>query len=405
MTDLLSRANVNIAIDSLLDDLAPDGSILPSAHNDLLNDILDTLANGLSTILRTSGQTNGENITINGGSQLLFNNVFDGDLQSDILTSGRNWILPDASGTIALLSDITGGDSIYTVSGTVPTSVVATITDSLTFSGGGLIFKGSGTSGNSIVKCQNGSSADLWSFFDNGDLTGSKARVKLIAQNSTPNDLNEYFLKFRNSIDTATYGVLTNTGYFSFGISNSIALTDFTTCFQLGHLNSINSISNYFSTVGYQNSITGSGSYRYIVGKGNDSTGGNEQVVIGVDNAVSGNYGVVVGSECIVSGLDASATGRAHNVAHPFSVVSGSWCQSGASGSSVFGHGVESDKTQKLTNSVANSVAFGWNSVTPKHFLTSTGAIIGGTVKMADLPTSAGATGELWNDAGTLKIA
>ena len=77
MADLGSRTNVNSAIDLLLDDLQPDEAIQPSDHNTLLKDILDTLANGLSTILRTSGQTNGENITINGGSQLLFNNVFN----------------------------------------------------------------------------------------------------------------------------------------------------------------------------------------------------------------------------------------------------------------------------------------------------------------------------------------
>jgi hypothetical protein len=40
-------------------------------------------------------------------------------------------------------------------------------------------------------------------------------------------------------------------------------------------------------------------------------------------------------------------------------------------------------------------VAFGWDSITPKHWLTSTGAVLGGTVEMTSVKinTVAGFTG------------
>jgi len=132
MADLGNRANVNSAIDLLLDDLQPDEAIQPSDHNVLLKDILDTLANGLSTVLRTGNTTDGQNLTITSSSIFQFSNGSNGRLQSDTLTAFRNWTLPDTTGTIALLSDIPISDSIYTASGTIPSSVVATITDSLT---------------------------------------------------------------------------------------------------------------------------------------------------------------------------------------------------------------------------------------------------------------------------------
>jgi len=70
MADLGNRANVNAAIDLLLDDLQPDEAIQPSDHNGLLKDILDTLSNGLSTTLRTGNTTNGFNIEVTGGDSL-----------------------------------------------------------------------------------------------------------------------------------------------------------------------------------------------------------------------------------------------------------------------------------------------------------------------------------------------
>ena len=111
MTDLLSRANVDIAINTLLDDLQPNDAIQPSNHNGLLKDILDTLSNGLSTTLRTGNTTDGQNMTITSSSIFQFENGSNGRLQSDSLTAFRNWTLPDKNGTVAMLTDITGGDT------------------------------------------------------------------------------------------------------------------------------------------------------------------------------------------------------------------------------------------------------------------------------------------------------
>ena len=114
MTDLLSRANVDIAINTLLDDLQPNDAIQPSDHNGLLKDILDTLSNGLSTTLRTGNTTDGQNMTITSSSIFQFENGSNGRLQSDSLTAFRNWTLPDKNGTVAMLTDITGGDNLAT---------------------------------------------------------------------------------------------------------------------------------------------------------------------------------------------------------------------------------------------------------------------------------------------------
>jgi len=114
MTDLLSRANVDIAINTLLDDLQPNDAIQPSDHNGLLKDILDTLSNGLSTTLRTNPETSGQDIEITSGDKIKFKNSgFVSSLLTDTLTATRTLTFPNNSGTIALLSDITGGNSIY----------------------------------------------------------------------------------------------------------------------------------------------------------------------------------------------------------------------------------------------------------------------------------------------------
>jgi hypothetical protein len=106
MSDLGSRTNVNSAIDLLLDDLAPDNSILPSDHNALLKDILDTLANGLSVTLRTGNTTSGQNLQVTSGDSIQFDDSsFLGSIGSATLTANRSYSLPDKSGTFALTSE------------------------------------------------------------------------------------------------------------------------------------------------------------------------------------------------------------------------------------------------------------------------------------------------------------
>lgn len=120
MADLGNRANVNAAIDLLLDDLQPDDAIQPSDHNGLLMDILDTLSNGLSTTLRTANTTGGFNIEVTDGDTIDFDKSgFTGTVNPLVLTSNRQWDLPDQSGTVALLSDLTG--SLFSEDGQILT--------------------------------------------------------------------------------------------------------------------------------------------------------------------------------------------------------------------------------------------------------------------------------------------
>tara|TARA_R100000544_G_C2208949_1_gene50850 strand:+ start:416 stop:859 length:444 start_codon:yes stop_codon:yes gene_type:complete len=108
MSDLGSRANVNSAIDLLLDDLQPNEAIQPSDHNTLLKNTLDTLANGLSVTLRTNPETSGQDIELTAGDKLKFkDSSFVSSLLTETLTANRTLTLPNATGTIALLSDTT----------------------------------------------------------------------------------------------------------------------------------------------------------------------------------------------------------------------------------------------------------------------------------------------------------
>ena len=187
MADLGNRANVNSAIDLLLDDLQPDEAIQPSDHNVLLKDILDTLANGLSTVLRTGNTTDGENLTITSSSIFQFANGSNGRLQSDTLTAFRNWTLPDTTGTIALLSDIPSSVNIYTANGTIGTGRVATLTDTLTFKDGTVNVQGIGTAGSSALAIYDNDTTPnkLWDFLDNGNVSVTKSSSFLLSANKT----------------------------------------------------------------------------------------------------------------------------------------------------------------------------------------------------------------------------
>lgn len=187
MADLGNRANVNSAIDLLLDDLQPDEAIQPSDHNVLLKDILDTLANGLSTVLRTGNTTDGENLTITSSSIFQFANGSNGRLQSDTLTAFRNWTLPDTTGTIALLSDIPSSVNIYTADGTIGTGRVATLIDTLTFKEGTVNVQGIGTAGSSALAIYDNDTTPnkLWDFLDNGNVSVTQSSSFLLSANKT----------------------------------------------------------------------------------------------------------------------------------------------------------------------------------------------------------------------------
>ena len=103
MSDLSTRAAVNSAIDNLLYDGAPNGSILPSLHNSLLKDILDTLdysfiASG--TVPSSVVVTLTDTLTFDGGSVYIDNSnvVLGNNLGGNQYTlqvnqlSGKNYI-------------------------------------------------------------------------------------------------------------------------------------------------------------------------------------------------------------------------------------------------------------------------------------------------------------------------
>lgn len=183
MADLGNRANVNTAIDLLLDDLQPDEAIQPSDHNGLLNDILDTLSNGLSTTLRTGNTTNGFNIEVTGGDSIDFDNsTFLGSLVSDTLTANRQYTLPDKTGTVAMLSDITGGNNISNADLTWTGNTTQDLNgNSLTFENGVFNIQGAGTStGTTLALYDNDTTPNkTWEWLDSGDVN--------VGQNSTVN--------------------------------------------------------------------------------------------------------------------------------------------------------------------------------------------------------------------------
>ena len=107
MADEGSIATLKANNAALLNNGVPDQSIDPDEHNDRLDAILDTIGQ-LKGILRESNTTGGNNIEITAGDTIDFSDsTFIGALDTLVLTAARTWDLPDKSGTIALLSDIT----------------------------------------------------------------------------------------------------------------------------------------------------------------------------------------------------------------------------------------------------------------------------------------------------------
>ena len=433
MADLGNRANVNSAIDLLLDDLQPDEAIQPSDHNTLLKDILDTLANGLSTILRTSGQTNGENITINGGSQLLFNNVFDGDLQSDTLSAVRNWILPNASGTIALLSDIPSSESIYTADGTLTGNRTVDIgnTNDLIFenSGASSNFKIS-TAGNSyslfnrsgglkirpdtldpIVVTNTVETLDTFTVKKNGGGSWSAYNGVKIGE-LTSNDFAQFTIDdlnfYKANIIQHKIGFGVNTSDVDFWVNGATAnnsfrvggsnLIDLETISLKGKTIIQGDGTSTGTTLALYNSDTtpvklwdfldngtlNKGDTLLNIGNSNSITGASTSYAIGWNNNISGGvFGkLAIGDSNVLNGSNSYTVGRYNNIQSNNTFQFGNFLSSTAQGSFIIGHGVYTDSAQKLVNNTADSLALGWNSTTPQYLFASTGASIDATLDM-----------------------
>jgi hypothetical protein len=99
----------------------------------LLSDIPSTP--GLPAILNVDNTTSGYILTISDGDTIDYvSGLFTGSLNVTPLTGNQFWNLPDASGTIALLTDIPAvPTTLYSGNSTIGTNRNATLTDTLTF--------------------------------------------------------------------------------------------------------------------------------------------------------------------------------------------------------------------------------------------------------------------------------
>ncbi len=245
MADLGNRANLNTAIDTLLDDAQPNEAIQPSDHNTLLKNALDTVANGLSNTLRTNPETSGQDLEVTSGDKVKFkHSTFFGSIVSGTLTADRTYTLPDNTGTIALLSDITGGDSIYTADDTIGSGRVATLTDSLRFDN-------VGTTSSDFIEFKHANNASLLTF-----------------------------LRFYNALESkyTDIGCAGNTSIFNIK-SNTNNVADFQS----------NRTFFYGASSGYiklETNVSGADNWKLMADRQNQGQGFN------IENETTGNYGL-----------------------------------------------------------------------------------------------------------------
>ena len=245
MADLGSRTNLDTAINTLLDDAQPNEAIQPSDHNTLLKNALDTVANGLPNTLRTNPETSGQDLEVTSGDKIKFKNSgFVGSLVSGTLTADKTYTLPDNTGTIALLSDITGGDSIYTADDTIGSGRVATLTDSLRFDN-------VGTTSSDFIEFKHANNASLLTF-----------------------------LRFYNALESkyTDIGCAGNTSIFNIK-SNTNNVADFQS----------NRTFFYGASSGYiklETNVSGADNWKLMADRQNQGQGFN------IENETTGNYGL-----------------------------------------------------------------------------------------------------------------
>jgi len=301
-----------------------------------------------------------------------------------------------------------GGASIYTDNDTIGAGRVATLTDTLTFKDGTVNIQGIGTAGSSALSIYDNDTTPnkLWDFLDNGSLNGNKAKCTFIPQNSIANSINDYVFNIRNSLNTANIFFVGNGGEVRFGNATNNGTGDKSTHIMWGaDVAIMNGSGNYAILMGQLVSANYSGND--AIGMGRTITLNNQrQIALGQGITFTGEGTFGMGRTLTSTAGDNNIMGTAISSTGRYSNLIGKYLQSSATGASVIGNGITTTAA-KLVNNTPNSLALGWETTTPQHLLSSTGATLGGQINLPNLPTSAtGLTaGDLWNDGGTLKIA
>ncbi len=217
----------------------------------------------------------------------------------------------------ALWSQI-GGVSIYTDSGIVPTSVVATLTDVLSFDGGEVRFYGKDTlQANSAVSIWDNDTTPkkLWDFRNDGEIIP----------------------RLNDGIRIGSGNVWT--AYGQKGV-------------YLGHENNINA-----------------GFAVNVIGRDNSIQAGVSDVnVLGLANITNAGLNTMIGQLNINEQL--------------YTYAAGISIKNTAVGAMTIGKGVNISYVNPLVNNTPYSLALGWNTTTPQHLFTSTYAVLNGNTKV-----------------------
>lgn len=296
-----------------------------------------------------------------------------------------------------------GGDSIYTASGTVPTSVVATLTDTLTFDGGTVNIQGADTlSTSTAFEIYDGDTTPnkLWDWRNNGDVVLSQTTVF---------DSGAERIEFKSST------------FNQFSIYRAVNGGGSGAAIQFNLNNSIGTKTNYAE----------------IVALINDNTNGSEDGAIWLRNMIGGTVRTVAEideTEFYINGSSFTTNKFRVNDNLTINKATGYTRLKGDSGLaspyplqlyrdiSVAGNGVGFE--QIATNSSSSEYTYAQTVMTiedstagsedsqQRFYISSGGSLVqkmtvkSDTINFANLPTSATglSTGDIWNDSGTLKI-
>jgi len=132
LSDLRDQINTDIQTNGVRDITGP-------VMNTQLIDVVDSLeaviqsSDTLAEILANGNDSGPNNISMDAGTAIRFNEGSGGGLISASTTADRTWTLPNKTGTVAMLSDIPASVNIYNTSSTIGSSRALGITDNVTF--------------------------------------------------------------------------------------------------------------------------------------------------------------------------------------------------------------------------------------------------------------------------------